>query len=162
LVAIDVYGTSTFDSALIRSEFSEDLDTWREAVHMDDRAAVKAAKDRIVTSLQKRGDFAFVDATMISYFREPTVRYLTIDVVERSDSARRMPFIDLPRQKVADRTERLSWGLSTREKQSGPCSRAIAAPRRAKCCTACCRSSPVQALSGSASISGSDQCEGAA
>jgi hypothetical protein len=120
LVAIDVYGTSAFDSALIRSEFSEDLDTWREAAHTDDLAAVKAAKDRIVTSLRKRGDFALVDATMISYFWEPTVRYLTIDVVERSDSARRMPFIDLPRQRIADPDGAIELWLEYQRKAIGP------------------------------------------
>jgi hypothetical protein len=102
LAGIDVCGTSVFNSAAIRTEFSKDLAEWSEAKLAGNSTASEAARKRIVTSLQQRGDFALVDATLMQYFRKPTVQYLTIDVVEREDVARRMPFTEPPQGEVAD------------------------------------------------------------
>ena len=92
LAGIDVYGTSAFDSALLRTELAADVAALSAAEDAHDLAAAKAAKERIASSLQQRGDFALVEVTLMQYHREPAVQYLTVDVVERADRARRMPF----------------------------------------------------------------------
>jgi hypothetical protein len=93
---IDVYG-------MIRVEFVHELADWRAADAAGDSVRSRAARERIVSALRQRGDFALVEATLISYFRkDPAAKYLTIDVVERGDRERRMPFVAAPQGEIGD------------------------------------------------------------
>lgn len=96
LDGVDVYGTQAFDAAFIRAQFAKELAALAEASAANDPVANTRAKERFKEALMQRGDFAFVEATLISYFKQPVKRYLTVDVVERHDREQRMPFVAAP------------------------------------------------------------------
>jgi hypothetical protein len=77
------------------------------------------------------GDFAFLELSAIRYFQRDPPYYVTVDVVERDDADRRMPFSDPPRAVLADPGGLFqSWGeyerklsalLEAGSLKTGPC-----------------------------------------
>ena len=103
LAGIDVFGTRAFTAADVRAEFGVDLDSIAAAFgsgRIDD--AVIARYVRVVTALRARGDFAYLDLAVINYFEPEPRTFITVDVVESADSARRMAFAAPPADTVPD------------------------------------------------------------
>ncbi len=102
LGGVDVYGTEAFDAAGVRAEFGKELDALREALDSGDVERSTAVEASIVSALHKRGDFALIDIGVITYAKQVRTQYVSIDVVESADRARRMPFNPAPQGKIAD------------------------------------------------------------
>jgi hypothetical protein len=113
--SIDIYGSSVFDSAAIRAEFSPDILRYVELLGMqlsanetpvapekaaELRAGMQAIETKIRTALESRTPLAFFEIhPTTDQSRQVNV---TVDVVEKTDEARRMPFRDAPTADLGD------------------------------------------------------------
>lgn len=100
--ALDVYGTQALDAAEIERTARSELDALAAAIAARDATRIKEAKAAITKPLLERGDFAYLELTIIQYFPPTPGLYATIDVVETKDRARRMPFRPAPSGVRAD------------------------------------------------------------
>lgn len=102
LDGLDVYGTERLDVSAIRREFAESFDGIAAAARTFDGDRIRALKAPITDALRARGDFAFLNLTVIFNVPPNEGTWITIDVVERGDAARRMPFGQAPKGHVED------------------------------------------------------------
>lgn len=102
LSGVDVYGTDAFTAAELKRDHGAVLSLFARLAAGD---VTEAAVERVMelrAELSARGSFAYLDFSLItSYGAEGPVHYLTVDVVEAADSARRMDFRPPPVDTVA-------------------------------------------------------------
>jgi hypothetical protein len=104
LRSIDVFGTSVLTGDDVATEFKSDIDsiaaafgTWPPNVEL-----AGPATERIETALKSRGSFAYVHVG-VTYSPAPDNGfYFMVDVVEKKDAGRRMPFRKQPTGVLAD------------------------------------------------------------
>jgi hypothetical protein len=115
LQSIDIYGSSVLDSAAARAEFGPDVSRYVElgwqaglgsgsapenAAELE--AAMLAIDARIRTALESRTPLAHFEIGVTLNFGPPQNVDVMIDVVEKVDAARRMPFKAAPTQELDD------------------------------------------------------------
>ena len=110
--SIDVYGSAVLDSAAIRSEFEADI--LRYVATMDRIRLPNAdfdeigktslgIRDKLRASLEQRVPLAYLEIAVLTNSAPPPPHInVTIDVVEKADEARRMPFHAAPTRELAD------------------------------------------------------------
>jgi hypothetical protein len=102
LGGVDTYGSSRINEVVLRELLGKKLDTWIQKGLKSDPSAVDLESESLELVKKKFG-FAFAEWSILQYF-EPgeLVLYLTLDVVEESDVARRMPFLPAPSEELKD------------------------------------------------------------
>ena len=113
--SIDIYGSSFFDSAAVRAEFEPDLMRFIElgwqaglgsgsapANAAELEAEMEATSTKIRTALESHVPLAYFEIGVTLDFGPPQQVDVTIDVVEKVDEARRMPFRAAPTQDLDD------------------------------------------------------------
>jgi hypothetical protein len=110
--SIDVYGSAALDAAAIRAEFESDI--LRYVATMDRARLPNANFDEIGktlfgiraklrTSLEQRVPIAYLEISVLMSSAPPPPHInVTIDVVEKTDEARRMPFRPAPTRQLTD------------------------------------------------------------
>ena len=112
--SIDIYGSSVFDSAAIRAEFAPDISRFIElgwqagfggsvppnAEQLE--ASMEAINSKIRSALEARAPLAYFQLGATLDFGPPQQVDVTIDVVEKVDESRRMPFRAEPTQDLDD------------------------------------------------------------
>jgi hypothetical protein len=110
--SIDVYGSAALDAATIRAEFNADI--LRYAATMDRTRLPNAnfdelgktlfgIRDKLRASFERRVPLAYFEISLITNTAPPPPHVnVTIDVVEKADEARRMPFRTPPTREIAD------------------------------------------------------------
>ena len=113
--SIDVYGSSVVDSAAFRMEFGPDISRFIElgwqaglggsapppnAEQLE--ASMEAINMKIRSALEARAALAYFELGVTLDFGPPQQVDVTIDVVEKVDEARRMPFRAAPTQDLDD------------------------------------------------------------
>ena len=106
VASIDVYGSSVLDSAAIRSAFESDLVRYAalgiqalndpNANHAELEAEARAIEAKVQAALGEGPPLAYFELSMTMDFGPPQQAHVTIDVVEKADEARRMPFRAAP------------------------------------------------------------------
>ena len=113
--SIDIYGSSVLDSAAVRAEFEPDLVRfielgWQAGFGRDSapanapelEAEMEATSAKIRTARESRAPLAYFEIGVTLDFGPPRQVDLSIDVVEKVDEARRMPFHAAPTQDLDD------------------------------------------------------------
>ncbi|HEX7238448.1 MAG TPA: HEAT repeat domain-containing protein [Gammaproteobacteria bacterium] len=113
--SIDIYGSSVFDSAAVRAEFEPDLMRfielgWRAGFGSNSapanaaelEAEMEATSTKIRSALESRVPLAYFNIGVTLDFGPPQQVEISIDVVEKADEARRMPFHSAPTQRLDD------------------------------------------------------------
>ena len=113
--SIDIYGSSVFDPAAFRAEFGSDILRFVElgwqaglggsvpppnAEQLE--ASMEATNLKIRNALEARAPLAYFNLGVTLDFGPPQQVDVSIDVVEKVDEARRMPFRAAPTQDLAD------------------------------------------------------------
>jgi len=115
--SIDIYGSSVFDSAAARAEFGADIlryvalgmqampagpnsTTPENAADLE--AGMHAIDTKIRTAIESRVPLAYFEIHVTLGFGPPLQANVTLDVVEKADEARRMPFRDAPTEQLDD------------------------------------------------------------
>src|SRR5262245_17457808 len=106
---IDIYGSSVFDSAAVRAEFEPDLVRFIElgwqaglgggsasANAAELEAEMETTSNKIRSALESRAPLAYFEIGVTLDFGPPQQADISIDVVEKADEARRMPFRAAP------------------------------------------------------------------
>lgn len=104
LRSVDVFGTKVLNGDDVATEFESDIGsiaaafgTWPPSLEL-----AGPATERIETALKSRGSFAYVHLG-VTYSPAPdNGLYFMVDVVEKKDAARRVPFRKQPTE-VLDR-----------------------------------------------------------
>jgi hypothetical protein len=112
LESIDVYGSAALDSAAIRAEFEADIVRYVAAMertrlpnaNFDEIGkTLFGIRNELRASLEQRVPLAYLEISMLMNSAPPPPHInVTIDVVERADEARRMPFRTAPTRQLAD------------------------------------------------------------
>ncbi len=112
LRGVDVFGSDRLDADALRAEFGADLDRYveltralksgdpREVVKV--RAALAAIETQIAGDLEQRTPLASVALSLVTYELPDPAVYITVDVVEQGETAKRMPFRPTPTGSFAD------------------------------------------------------------
>jgi hypothetical protein len=112
IASVDVYGSSTFDSARLRAEFESELlqygalgieaQTNPNADMQRLEAEAVAIQEKVKAALSGAGPLAYFDVSTTTDFGPPPRVHVMVDVVEQADAARRMPFRAAPTSEIAD------------------------------------------------------------
>ena len=94
LVAVDVFDTDPETCAHVVARHDHALRAALESGAEDDVS-------RLVAEIRAGGDYAYVEPSLGTYY-EKHARYLTIDIVDRRDEERRMPFRKRPTARYPD------------------------------------------------------------
>jgi hypothetical protein len=103
VASFGVYGTSRLNEASLK-EFlgAKNVDVWLKKGLASDPTAVDIEK-KFIARIKKKFGFPLVEWSIIQYFEPGALAlHLTLDVVEERDVARRMPFMDAPKEELAD------------------------------------------------------------
>jgi hypothetical protein len=110
--SIDVYGSDALDSAAVRSEFEADIllyvatmEQMRQPNANFDEIVktLGGIRDKLRASLEQRVPLAYLEiAVLTNSAPPPPHNNITIDVVEKDDERRRMPFRAPPTRQLAD------------------------------------------------------------
>lgn len=95
LGAIDVYGSKRVSSIAISTDYGAKIEQWVRELNQGQPESVRL-KQEIETSIKNKYDLAYVDLSLITYFAPSSGQYLTVDVVEPQDAAKRMDFLPQP------------------------------------------------------------------
>jgi hypothetical protein len=94
LVAIDVFGTSQVTRAQLLAALEGSLREFAAAVMAGRGSGMELDLE---DDLHRLGDFAYVKPSLVGYFEPEGMKYyLTVDLVDRADAVRRMPFLPGP------------------------------------------------------------------
>lgn len=113
--SIDIYGSSVLDSVAAREQFGPDILRY-VAIGMqamgpspttpekeaEIEAALMAIDGNVRTALESRMPLAYFEIAVTLGFGPPQQINVTLDVVEKADAARRMPFREAPTEKLDD------------------------------------------------------------
>jgi hypothetical protein len=99
---VDVYGTTRLDGDTVWKSMRAEFDELARTIGARDFARVQDQKAKIADKLKAQGPFAYVALSPILYFPPTPCLFVTIDVVETQDVARRMPFRPAPTGTYAD------------------------------------------------------------
>jgi hypothetical protein len=112
--SIDIYGSSVFDPADFRAEFGPDVLRyielgWQAGMNGSEppnapelEARMLAIDSKVRAALEARAPLAYFDIGVTLDFGPPQQVDVSIDVVEKADEARRMPFRAAPMQQLDD------------------------------------------------------------
>ncbi|MBI4404798.1 MAG: hypothetical protein HY537_11585 [Deltaproteobacteria bacterium] len=102
VAGIESYGSSRVTEAAIRKVLGADFDTWIKKGLAGD-AGAEALETQLSAKIKKAFDLALAEWSVMHYFEEQGLAiYITLDVVEKADTARRMPFLPAPKGKFPD------------------------------------------------------------
>src|SRR5262245_55505310 len=100
--SVDVYGTALLDADTVWKTLRADFDELARTISAQDFPRIQEQKAKIADKLKAQGPFAYVALSPIIYYPPYAGLYVTIDVVEQKDAARRMPFRTAPTRAMAD------------------------------------------------------------
>jgi hypothetical protein len=102
LKGVDVFGTTQIPAELIQEGFGNELEMLVQAIAAHNDQAFMDSYAKITGEIQAMGDFAYVSLSPIMYYDRRNSFYLTVDVVEQRDKARRLNFLAPPAKRFAD------------------------------------------------------------
>jgi hypothetical protein len=89
LAAVEIFDTAPDTVARVMARHGDAMRRLQAAAAVDDRE--RDAERALVDEIRAGGDFAYAEPSMVGYY-ETGASYLTIDLVDRRDAERRMPF----------------------------------------------------------------------
>lgn len=99
---VDVFGTDRLDVASLRTRLGADFDDFESAWLAQEFDRAFPLKQALEQRVKERGGFAFVEFSVVQYFRPGQPSWLTVDVVEPQDAARRIAFASAPSETLPD------------------------------------------------------------
>jgi hypothetical protein len=102
LKGVDVFGTTQITAELIQQRFGNELEALVQAIAAHKDQAFMDSYAKITGEIQAMGDFAYVSLSPIMYYDRGNSFYLTVDVVDQRDKARRLNFLAPPAKRFAD------------------------------------------------------------
>lgn len=102
VASLGVFGSSKINETALRQALGKELDQWVQKGLTGDEAAFQMEVE-LADKAKKFFDLAYADWTVMQFFEPSDLAiHITLDVVEKSDVARRMPFKPAPRGQYPD------------------------------------------------------------
>jgi len=102
VASLGVFGSERLNETLVRQALGSELDTWLKKGVSGDESAL-AMEMRLAEAIKKKFGLAEADWTVMQFFEpEDLAIHITLDVVEKSDVAKRMPFKKAPKGNFSD------------------------------------------------------------
>ncbi len=98
---LDTFGSRRISANEVSQQYGSKINDWVLA-SKNQKSEYQALKNEIETAIKNHYGFAFVDLSLITYFAPYSGDYLTVDVVEPEDVAKRMAFLPEPKGKFED------------------------------------------------------------
>jgi len=99
---VDLFGTTRFTVEQVRARLGADFDAFEAARLAEGLDRAGPLKQKLEAQVKQLGGFAFAEFSVVQYFREGRPSYLTVDVVERDDAARRIAVGPAPTESLVD------------------------------------------------------------
>jgi len=100
--SLGVFGSSRVNESMIRQFLGKELDTWLAKGLKGDETALKMELE-LADKVKKKFDFAVADWTVMQFFEPSDLAiHVTLDVVEKGDVSKRMPFKAAPKGNFKD------------------------------------------------------------
>lgn len=95
--SLGVFGSSRITETMVRQFLGKDLENWLGKGLKGDETALKMELE-LADKIKRKFDLAAADWTIMQFFEPSDLAiHVTLDVVEKADSARRMPFKAAPK-----------------------------------------------------------------
>jgi hypothetical protein len=110
---IDVFGTSQITTKQVRQLWGNKIIQLAEAVYgkKPDSKAAEKLYEEIMTGIRAMGDFAYVTLSPVMYYEKGNPVYVTVDIIDKADAAKRMQFRPQPTGTFTDPDNLLQqWG----------------------------------------------------
>ncbi len=102
IASLDTYGSAKINESIIRKLLGKQLDRWLEKGLSNDETAPDL-EAKLKDKVMKKFGFPYADWSVVQYFQPGDMAiHVTLDVVEKGDVAKRMPFLDAPKGQFAD------------------------------------------------------------
>ena len=102
LKGVDVFGTTQITADLIQERFGNELEMLVQAIASHNDQAFMDSYAKVLGGIQAMGDFASVTLSPVLYYDRKSFFYVTVDVVEQRDKARRLNFLAPPVKRFPD------------------------------------------------------------
>ena len=100
--SLGVFGSERLNETVLRQSLGPELDNWLKKGISGDESAL-AMELKLAETVKKKFNLAEADWTVMQFFEpEDLAIHITLDVVEKADVAKRMPFKKNPKGKFAD------------------------------------------------------------
>lgn len=102
VASVETYGSSRINSVILKKTLGKELDDWVDKGLKGDVASIEL-EQKLAKRIQDQYGFAAADWSIVQYFEPGDMAiHITLDVVEKSDAARRMPFFEKPTAQLKD------------------------------------------------------------
>ncbi len=102
VATVEVYGSSRLNSVVLKKTLGKELDDWVAKGLKGDAGSIEV-EQRLAKRIQDQYGFAHSDWSIVQYFEPGDMAiHITLDVVEKQDVVRRMPFFEKPTGTFAD------------------------------------------------------------
>jgi len=102
IASIEAYGSSRINERVIRQTLGEEFEEWLKRGLAGDPASPQL-EAKLVKKLKDKFGFASADWTIVQYFQPGDLAiHMTLDVVEKEDVAKRLPFLPKPAEEFKD------------------------------------------------------------
>lgn len=131
---VDVYGTDDISVEQFSARFGERAHALFQAIQARDDDALDSLRSSMGPEIRSLTEVAWIDMALV-YSPGDTTAYMTFDIVERSDSARRLDFAQEPQGQVEDPGGLLATWLAYEQDLLGRLMRAqqVAQPTSESC-----------------------------
>ena len=102
LKGVDVFGTIQITGELVQQRFGTELETLVQGIAAHNDQAFMDSYAKVLGGIQAMGDFAYVTLSPVRYYDRRNFFYVTVDVVEQRDKARRLNFLAPPVKRFPD------------------------------------------------------------
>lgn len=102
LKGIDIFGSKQVSLEDVKARFGPQFEQLARCIVAQDMEHYASLLDGVVKGLKSMGAFSHAQPSIITYFPPKAGVYLTVDLVDESDRARRMPFSLPPTKEHAD------------------------------------------------------------
>ncbi|MFM8268783.1 MAG: hypothetical protein ACKN9V_01230, partial [Pseudomonadota bacterium] len=100
--SLGVFGSARINETTLRQALGKELDSWLGKGLQGDDTALKMELE-LAEKAKRKFDLASADWTVMQFFESSDLAiHVTLDVVEKADVARRMPFKPAPKGKFKD------------------------------------------------------------
>lgn len=116
LKGVDVYGTDAFTGDAVKKQFKHQFHKIVEDNLKFKKPDAQKLQAEIAKKLKAKGDFAYLDLSVVGYPNPYRGYFITVDAVDAKDKAARMPFRDEPTADVQDTSGALAeWGKYSKQ-----------------------------------------------
>lgn len=102
VASVETYGSARINEIILRETLGKDLDNWLKMGLAGEAESVKV-ESQLADKVKQKFGFPVVEWSVVQYFEPGDMAlHITLDIVEKDDVAKRMPFLPEPTAELKD------------------------------------------------------------